>query len=61
MTPTIVTVAHPDDISLMSDEQYIAYQRGLEDQLIERYYARNLTPPGMTSMPAVLATLDPPF
>lgn len=61
MTPTITTVAHPD-VSLMSDEDYLAYQRALDDQLAERYYSRDLTPPGMTPMPiTTLADLQPPF
>lgn len=60
MTPTITTVEHLD-VSLMSEQEYIAYQRGLEDQLIERYYSRDLTPPGMTPMPRALADLQPPF
>lgn len=60
MTPTITTLADPD-VSLMSELEYVAYQRGLEDQLIERYYARDLPAPGMTSLPSALADLQPPF
>jgi hypothetical protein len=60
MTPTITTLADLD-VSLMSELEYVAYQRGLEDQLIERYYARGLPAPGMTSLPSALADLQPPF
>lgn len=60
MTPMITTLADLD-VSLMSEQEYLAYQRGLEDQLVERYYARDLTPPGMTSLPRALADLQPPF
>jgi hypothetical protein len=60
MTPMITTIADLD-VSLMSEQEYLAYQRGLEDQLIERYYSRDLTPPGMTSPPNALADLQPPF
>ncbi|MGH3778371.1 MAG: hypothetical protein ACRDRR_21955 [Pseudonocardiaceae bacterium] len=60
---TVLTSAHqhPVDLSLMSDEDYVAYQRGLDDELTERYYARGLTPPGMTPLPSTLAQLEPPF
>ncbi|MGH3856559.1 MAG: hypothetical protein ACRDR6_24335 [Pseudonocardiaceae bacterium] len=59
---TVLTNAHqqPVDFSLMSDQDYVAYQRGLDDELIDRYYARGLTPP-MTPLSSVLAELDPPF
>lgn len=45
----------------MSDQGYAAYQRGLDDELTERYYARGLTPPGMTPPPSTVAGLEPPF
>ncbi|MGH3527215.1 MAG: hypothetical protein ACRDQG_02080 [Pseudonocardiaceae bacterium] len=60
---TVLTSAtqHPVDFSLMSDQDYVAYQRGRDDQLTERYYARGLTPPGMTPLPSTLTELEPPF
>ncbi|MGH3781153.1 MAG: hypothetical protein ACRDR6_28460 [Pseudonocardiaceae bacterium] len=59
---TVLTNAHHQsvDLSMMSDQDYVAYQRGLDDELIERYYARGLTPP-MTPLPSTLAELEPPF
>ncbi len=59
---TVLTSAHqqPVDFSWMSDEDYVAYLRGLDDELIERYYARGLTPP-MTPLSSALAELEPPF
>lgn len=60
---TVLTSAHqhPEDVSLMSDQDYLAYQRDLDDELTERYYALGLTPPGMTPMSSILAELEPPF
>jgi hypothetical protein len=52
---------HPVDLSLMSDQGYVAYQRGLDDELSERYYALGLTPLDMTPLPSTLAELVPPF
>ncbi len=60
MTCTITAVADLD-VSLMSEQEYIAYQRCLDDQLTDRYYSRGLTPPGMTPMPTTLTDLQPPF
>ncbi len=45
----------------MSDAEYDAYQRGLDDELTDLYYSHGLTPPGMTPMPTALAELEPPF
>ena len=58
-----LTSAHlqPVDLSVMSDQDYLAYQRGLEDELAKRYYARGLIPPGMTPLPSTVAALVPPF
>ncbi|MGH3718709.1 MAG: hypothetical protein ACRDRI_07685 [Pseudonocardiaceae bacterium] len=59
---TVLTSTHPHPVfSLMSDQDYLAYQRDLDDQLTERYYARGLTPPVMTPLPSTLAELEPPF
>lgn len=60
---TVLTSTHqqPMDFSLMSDQGYAAYQRRLDDELTERYYARGLTPPGMTPPPSTVAGLEPPF
>lgn len=60
MTCTTTARRHLDDFSLMSDEEYVAYQRGLEDEL-DLYYSHGLTPPWVTPMPTVLAELEPPF
>jgi hypothetical protein len=60
MTCTSTTVEHVDDISLMSEEEYATYLGRLDDELIERYYSRGLTPE-MTPMPTVLTDLTPPF
>ena len=59
---TVLTSAHqqPADFSLMSDEDYVAYLRGLDDELTERYYARGLTPP-LTTLSSALAELAPPL
>ena len=59
---TVATNAHlhPVDLSLMSDQDYLAYQRNLDDELSE-YYLRRLTPPGMTALPSTLTELEPPF
>jgi hypothetical protein len=59
MTCTTTACHHLDD--LMSDEEYVAYQRGIDDELIDLYYSRGLTPPGMAPMPIILAELEPPF
>lgn len=63
MTFPTTAYQHPDQdvISWMSDEQYLAYQRCFDDELIERYYSQGLTPPGMTPMPSAVAGLEPPF
>ncbi|MGH3777004.1 MAG: hypothetical protein ACRDRR_14965 [Pseudonocardiaceae bacterium] len=61
MTCTTTACHHLDDFSLMSDQEYVAYQRGLEDELIDLYYSHGLTPPWVTSMPTVLAELKPLF
>ncbi|MFN2496156.1 MAG: hypothetical protein ABR608_09665 [Pseudonocardiaceae bacterium] len=61
MTCTTTACHHLDDFSLMSDQEYVAYQRGLEDELIDLYYSHGLSPPWVTPMPTVLAELEPPF
>ncbi|MGH3769418.1 MAG: hypothetical protein ACRDTX_30440 [Pseudonocardiaceae bacterium] len=60
MTILTSTHHHPVDLSLMSDQDYLVYQRGLDDELTE-YYVRGLTPPGMTPLPSTLTELEPPF
>ncbi|MGH3822133.1 MAG: hypothetical protein ACRDRA_04730 [Pseudonocardiaceae bacterium] len=60
MTVLTSTHLHPVDLSLMSDQEYLAYQRGLDDELTE-YYVRGLTPPGMTPLLSTLTEFEPPF
>ncbi|MGH3844826.1 MAG: hypothetical protein ACRDS0_25820 [Pseudonocardiaceae bacterium] len=57
---TVLTSATEHHLSLMSDQDYLAYQRGFDDELTE-YYVRGLTPPGMTPLPSTLTELEPPF
>ena len=61
MTVLTITHQHPGELSLLSDQDYLAYWRGLEDELTERYHARGLTSPGMTPLPSSLTALAPPF
>jgi hypothetical protein len=61
MTYTSTVIKHFDEISLMSEEEYVAYLSLLDDELNERYYSQGLTPPGMTPMPAAFVDLTPPF
>jgi hypothetical protein len=60
---TVLTSTHqqPAALSSLSDQDYLAYWQGLDDELAERYYARGLTPPGMTPLPSGLTELAPPF
>jgi hypothetical protein len=60
---TVLASAHlnPVNLSLMSDQDYVVYQRGLDDELSERYYAQGLTPLGMTPLLSTVAVLVPPF
>jgi hypothetical protein len=62
MTLLIPAIEHPDQdpLSWMSDEQYVAYQRLLDDELTGRY-RRGITPPGMTPIPSTVSELEPPF
>ena len=60
MTVATSAYQHPVDLSLMSDQDFLAYQRGLDDGLSE-YYVRGLTPPGMTALPSTRTELEPPF
>jgi hypothetical protein len=50
-----------EPISWMSDEQYVTYQRRIDDELTKRFYSQGLIPPAMTPMPSTLAELEPPF
>lgn len=61
MTVLTSTHQHPGELSLLSDQDYLDYWRGLEDELTERYYARGLTPPGGAPLPSSLTALTPPF
>lgn len=62
MTLLIPAYDYPgqDALCWMSDEQYVAYQRLLDDELTG-YYRRGITPPGMTPTPSAVAELEPPF
>ena len=60
MTVATSTHQHSVDLSLMSDQDYLIYQRDLDYGLSE-YYLRGLTPPGMTALPSTLTELEPPF
>jgi hypothetical protein len=45
----------------MSDEQYVTYQRRIDDELTNCFYSQGLIPPALTPMPSTVAELEPPF
>ena len=45
----------------MSDEQYVTYQRRIDDELTTCFYSQGLIPPALTPMSSTVAELEPLF